>query len=483
MSGTRKILILGNGFDLAHFLPTKYDHFMHAMRNVENYNKDVPMTFESLYTDLIDSENYFFENTIKLYKTEEATLPLEEVKELQYELKKNGWFQYFKSYIDSGIETWIDFENEIERVLNIICEVLVKNTDKNEFIDSKNDYSDRIIVDSKFFEEFNANEEFFINIFLKFEILQKVYYVADSEFPKLSEVNKSEYEAHIPIKDIYSDFAIKKQIKYSINNKFLRHYKCKVISLELTKIIRHLEAFLSEFIDIFSIYIAIIDELEVQAKLKKPKVLESNLEAIYSFNYSSTIERLYDHLDIRFLHGKAGETDHNTIVLGISELHNQLLIDEKAYGFVKYYQKLINNTDYQFLKPNSLATEAEDRKNKSEGMTIWEPIEIYIWGHSLDSSDSDYINEIFSFNKGKKNSIRVIVYYYDKPHAQMANLISILGKDIVESWMKKKWLEFMKMPNIYKLNFDNSYVDSSISIFSNNITESIRNIRPNLSVY
>tara|TARA_R110002124_G_scaffold148784_1_gene314463 strand:- start:31 stop:351 length:321 start_codon:yes stop_codon:yes gene_type:complete len=104
MSGTAKVLILGNGFDLAHFLPTKYDHFMHAMRNVENYNKDVPMTFESLYTDLINSENYFFENTIKLYKTEEATLPLEEVKELQDELNKNGWFQYFKSYIDSGIE-------------------------------------------------------------------------------------------------------------------------------------------------------------------------------------------------------------------------------------------------------------------------------------------------------------------------------------------------------------------------------------------
>ena len=36
MSGTAKILILSNGFDLAHFLPTKYDHFMHAMRNVEN---------------------------------------------------------------------------------------------------------------------------------------------------------------------------------------------------------------------------------------------------------------------------------------------------------------------------------------------------------------------------------------------------------------------------------------------------------------
>ncbi|AAZ18241.1 hypothetical protein Psyc_0372 [Psychrobacter arcticus 273-4] len=80
MSGTAKILILGNGFDLAHFLPTKYDHFMHAMRNVENHNKDEPMIFEALYTDLINSEGYFFKNTIKLYKTENVELPLIEVK-------------------------------------------------------------------------------------------------------------------------------------------------------------------------------------------------------------------------------------------------------------------------------------------------------------------------------------------------------------------------------------------------------------------
>ncbi|WP_462176800.1 AbiH family protein, partial [Acinetobacter baumannii] len=25
------ILIIGNGFDLSHFLPTKYDHFMEVM--------------------------------------------------------------------------------------------------------------------------------------------------------------------------------------------------------------------------------------------------------------------------------------------------------------------------------------------------------------------------------------------------------------------------------------------------------------------
>ncbi|OTL73720.1 hypothetical protein B9X64_13045 [Acinetobacter pittii] len=35
---TMNILIVGNGFDLSHYLPTKYDHFMVAMEAIENWD-------------------------------------------------------------------------------------------------------------------------------------------------------------------------------------------------------------------------------------------------------------------------------------------------------------------------------------------------------------------------------------------------------------------------------------------------------------
>ena len=35
---TMNILIVGNGFDLSHYLPTKYDHFMDVMRAIEDKN-------------------------------------------------------------------------------------------------------------------------------------------------------------------------------------------------------------------------------------------------------------------------------------------------------------------------------------------------------------------------------------------------------------------------------------------------------------
>lgn len=58
MSGTRKILIVGNGFDLAHFLPTKYEHFIHAMKVVEK-SEEGHLIFCELFKDLPENNDFF----------------------------------------------------------------------------------------------------------------------------------------------------------------------------------------------------------------------------------------------------------------------------------------------------------------------------------------------------------------------------------------------------------------------------------------
>ncbi|MDV2860539.1 AbiH family protein [Psychrobacter sp. CAM01] len=391
------------------------------------------MTFESLYTDLINSENYFFDNTAKLYKTEEATLLLEEVKELQYNLKKNGWFQYFKSYIDSGIDTWIDFENEMEIALDAICHIIDELENDAEYLYIPRGHN-TLALHEKIFDKNTIRKYPFIDEFLK------SFSVAQREF--------TQYGNHM-----------------IFNKNFVKYYSGQPVNICSSCLLKHLEEDLMCFIKIFSQYIAFIDRLKIKNALKKPEVFEKDLDAIYSFNYSSTIDRLYNHSNISFIHGKAS---NKKIVLGISELQNQVLIDNKAYGFVKHYQKLVNNTDYQFLRPKSPIIAIEN-KMKSPSLKKYHPIEIYIWGHSLDSSDSDYIHEIFSFNQDQKYSLRVIVYYYSQPHAQLSNLIAILGKDTVENWMKNKWLEFIETPDIQKLNFDDNYIDNSTSKFSKTV--------------
>uniref|UniRef100_UPI0028D5AAD0 AbiH family protein n=1 Tax=Acinetobacter guillouiae TaxID=106649 RepID=UPI0028D5AAD0 len=51
------ILIVGNGFDLSHYLPTKYDHFMVAMDAIENWDElKGDMGFDDLFGFLYEKE-------------------------------------------------------------------------------------------------------------------------------------------------------------------------------------------------------------------------------------------------------------------------------------------------------------------------------------------------------------------------------------------------------------------------------------------
>lgn len=77
-------------------------------------------------------------------------------------------------------------------------------------------------------------------------------------------------------------------------------------------------------------------------------------------------------------------------------------------------------------------------------------INFYFWGHSLDVSDREYIEEIFSFNSTKDSKVRVTLYYFDNTgkFSLLNNLLTILGKTKVEKWMKNKWLVFKPNPEI-----------------------------------
>ena len=68
---TMNILIVGNGFDLSHYLPTKYDHFMVAMQAIENWDESKgDMGFDDLFGSLYEKEGYFFDFTKAMYDTD-----------------------------------------------------------------------------------------------------------------------------------------------------------------------------------------------------------------------------------------------------------------------------------------------------------------------------------------------------------------------------------------------------------------------------
>ena len=50
------------------------------------------------------------------------------------------------------------------------------------------------------------------------------------------------------------------------------------------------------------------------------------------------------------------------------------------------------------------------------------------------------------------NRVTIKIWYHSSPHIQLANLMHVMGKDIIQEWVKKGWLVFEAAPDIYAEN-------------------------------
>lgn len=452
------ILIVGNGFDLSHYLPTKYDHFMDVMGAIEEKDtgglpknlveKSIDewlnllektfqkrdgiaspphdMRFDELFYKTRDSK--FIEKTKEFYLTESVEICAKDVLRLQYRLGLNCWYQYFKNHV-AEIKTWIDFEQKIEEVLVAVA---------------------RCIVDLESMDHPNKIRNY-INMRGKDDLKIKIKDLETLKFFNFTTKNEG---AMIP-SNLNMNFCHGKNVK----NGF-----CS------TEFMTFLHTELERFIEIFNLYLEIIvgqlfqsGRIDIDAEWSYP-------DKIFSFNYTNTYQRLHDSVDVEYLHGSCGE--YQNIVLGVSDLEDDSLKKIKAYGFTKYQQKLFKDTDYLFLdefkkliedgkkqfdtdlklmSANALSdirTRFIKRGLGSNATTL--DLNFIIWGHSLDVSDKDYILDLFNLNDDIDRNVRVTVYYFDKTakFSLLNNLLAILGKDKVEQWMKNKWLCFKPNPEI-----------------------------------
>jgi len=465
------ILIVGNGFDLSHYLPTKYDHFMDVMKAIEEKDlgqhianvfkdpvEDLPTlllkafqiknalnekNYEMNFNELFSKcrEQWFIEKTKVMYSTDSIKLKCEKIIEIQYLLKNNGWYQYFKNHVEE-IKTWIDFEQKIEEVLIAIAECITlidqaySPLDIKDFLDP--DSKDKWKIKEKNFKRLNF-----------FDLWQNEEYV----------MMATEYNNIISTRP-------------NLNSRF-----CHGGSLEngfsQPLFLSFLNNQLEDFIEIFNLYLELI--VSQLSPINRFSIQSEDWiypDKIFSFNYTNTYQRIHDSIEVEYLHGRHGVEQN--IVLGVSDLEDGSLKKIKAYGFTKYHQKLFKETDYLFLdkyknKILSDKSKIDDLKenisnglinqNKSRPLKLhlYEvkrdqglDLNFYIWGHSLDVSDKDYIIDLFSLNDGIDRNVRVIVYHFNKTAKfdLLNNLLAILDKDKVEHWMKNKWLQFKENPKI-----------------------------------
>lgn len=372
-----KILITGNGFDLSLGLPTSYSDFINIINSLEG-----DITFSSIY-----SKTSLYTEITKRYNV--FDFDLDKIEKLKEACNKNSWLEFFKTEFE--IETWIDFENRIEYVLNMLfssVKYLKENLFSSGPLGSSNElYNTKL---------FNHNIEV-IQVLHKFNVIL-----------------------------LDDDLNIQLNIDYLLTKYGL------FTDLDISKVTRSLIEELDNFKEVFNLYFEIfVFPLYDNQKSRIDTSLFGSIQRHYTFNYTPTFERIYRQKNkTSFLHGKINSSN-NQLVLGINEIPKSDLDKRHFLPFTKYFQKLDNSTDFHFL--------VDYEKRKSSNYTF------FFYGHSLDSSDKDYINEVFDFINtlsGKMKKI-VIIYHTEKSKSQqLINLLNIRGKDDIQHLMRNGILVF-----------------------------------------
>lgn len=369
------ILIIGNGFDLAHGLHTSYKDFLTFTEEFINYKT---ITKEGNTVSIQDLKKLkYFEYLSKIFdtsKNDNGTRKI--VDELGEMIKDNTWLEYFNKAKENNIQTcfevkqakikdgWIDFESEISKVIQEFEEVLKINN--NIFKEDKGKDSWSELLNTRQNEMFRRLE-----IPLSFNIEEDVR-------------EKTE-----------------KRLK------------------DLDKLIRCLEIYLSDY----------INEICVEKTLLDIDQLLS-LDKVLSFNYTNTFERLYKNrssVEIDYIHGKAdinNNIDTNNMVLGIDEYLKGEERNEniKFIAFKKFYQRIHKETGCLYknwleeLRADNNILNKKDRKNHN----------LFIFGHSLDITDREVLRDLIL-----NDNVQTVIFYMDKQDygRKIANLVKVIGQD------------------------------------------------------
>ena len=372
----RKILLIGNGFDLAHGLPTSYSYFLDFCDKVEKI-----FTFQHRLTEMVYKRKFLddwnidksIKNKLLEWYKKSPTNHDELLIELNDNIRDNIWINYFLEKRKQLGQNWIDFKSEISTVIQV------------------------------------------------FECVRE-----HVERRKLMVNTGIEYKTAELARD-FVDFAIKSdkenlQSMYSIltegliDSNFITYLDAFIekMNINLDKLIRALEIYISEFIN------------KIEVSQKNDDIKDINPDCVLSFNYSNTYERIYgqsNKIEYDYIHGKADITNNvNTcnLVLGIDEYLEECDRDNKLefLPFKKFYQRIFKSTDSSYMEW------VDEIRQNSEY-----PYELYIFGHSLDKTDKDVL-ELLICN----DNVQTKIYYHRKSNDDkkelgklIRNLVRVIG--------------------------------------------------------
>ncbi len=366
------ILIIGNGFDIAHNLPTAYTDFLKVFKpdegvsfsnTIETMKNGIPC--KQYYQDLVD------EHIEDIKKVDSS-----KIREIENVLKYNVWAKYYASS-EAEINGWIDFEREMLPVFNAFRYVF-------DHVESVYDYEGKK----------------YASIRISDELLRKKLILFDKYIEK-----NSDYKDCVRVTHNYVG------ITYGL-------YREKILS--------DLKSELDVFIGTFFTYLfEFVSKMEVKVD---PVIASIEADAIISFNYTTT-EAQYENLrtDRNYhVHGSINEAD--SLVMGVNKVPD----DEKRdfIYFEKFFQRIRRGIGFQY----------RDLLEKDRKIDINKPLNIIVYGHSLDQTDEDIIKPFLE----QANIITIYFYSTEDYERKVINLIKMFNRQKVEDDMYNKRIEFRR---------------------------------------
>lgn len=327
------ILIVGNGFDLAHGLPTKYIDFLKFIQvvlrietfrgTIYEFTKQDESTNTYVYNQLhVDVQKYVYnvlsndENKGKEVFMCKRTPVIDEI---ICNAKNNIWIELFGKSDTLINDRWIDFETEISRFVQHFEKIwnAIKLGDK---LDERLD-------------------------------VEKVIKMFDKRALNIENITEQQF----------------------------KEYKNRMLQ-DLNNLIRCLELYLEDCVR------------NIDIPILSPDIYDIKIDKVLSFNYSDTFERLYycqnRFAEYDYIHGKSkiDSIPPNNMVLGIDEYLSDDERNKNVFSieFKKYFQRIHKSTGC--IYKNWIDQIERDKKEHH----------LYIFGHSLDITDKDILKKLIT---------------------------------------------------------------------------------------
>lgn len=412
-----EILLIGNGFDLEHQLPTTYSQFLDFCRMVEYIFESTASSYPAFKDRL---QTYQANESIKKPMLaalrrrtfhDAARSPEDDLfDELHDCLEDNLWLVHFRSVRSSIGKNWIDFESEISRVIQVLDAVRLVLLDKQSI--KSLDSDTKILLD----------------------FLYQKAKIHDGE------------------RDTTTD---------SLDQLTQR------LSEDLDRLIRAFEIYIAGFID------------RIPIESKSPDIENIHPDRLLSFNYSDTFQRVYGpdrKINYDYIHGKAdigSSVETCNLVLGIDEYLDDTRkdVDLQFLTFKKYYQRIYKGTDSTYLdwireiKEGDTESDTnaqcfkEGKPNPYKSLSFQKHYDLtppsipifshtlYVFGHSLDVTDKDILRALIC-----NDHVKTVIYYHRKTESDKTalgqlihNLVKIIGQEelIRRTGGSKRSIEFV----------------------------------------